>query len=426
MAVNTINLTAPNDWSAAQEDIARRRRMAEMLQAQALQPAERFSTNGIEAPISWTQGLAKMLQAYQGGQGQREATEAQKALGQRYQKEGADTLARGLKAYMGTPENAPEDGVGPVLPATPGNLPEAMSILGSHPMTQGASQTILAQMLKGEETKAYKPGDVLYRGNRKVGAIPATPKEHVINGKVFESSGDGLRELGGPGQPVDYNKPFLPDGSPNPAYQDYALRKSSAGAARVSVDNRAQGKYAEVVGGKSAENDVAQFDTAQAARENAIKLDETLNVLKKSDVITGMGADILKNVERVKVLLANNKKAGKKVSDTEYLNALLGSDVFPMIKELGVGARGLDTPEEREFLREVMSGTISMNKDTLIRLAETRRNIAQRSMDRWNNRVKSGELDDFFKYANRPKSTIDYMPSDGSKNPSSNVRVVDW
>lgn len=34
---------------------------------------------------------------------------------------------------------------------------------------------------------------------------------------------------------VDYNKPFLPDGSPNPAYQEYATRKAREGAPRVDI-----------------------------------------------------------------------------------------------------------------------------------------------------------------------------------------------
>lgn len=160
--------------------------------------------------------------------------------------------------------------------------------------------------------------------------------------------------------------------------------------------NLAQNKYAETVGGKTAETDIAQHDAAQSAVDNIAKLDVVLNHLNTSDAITGMGADLLKNVERAKVLFLDAKKAGKKVSDTEYLDALLGSDVFPMIKQLGVGARGLDTPAEREFMRQVLSGTIQMNKETLIRMTKLRRDISMRSLERWNSRVRSGGLNKFF------------------------------
>ena len=92
-----------------------------------------------------------------------------------------------------------------------------------------------------------------------------------------------------------------------------------------------------------------------------------------------------------------DKAAGKKVADTEILDSFLGSDVFPQINALGIGAKGLDTPAEREFLRQVMTGTISMNKDALIKMTEIRRNIEQRAIDRYNKNVDSGQLDNFFK-----------------------------
>ena len=78
-----------------------------------------------------------------------------------------------------------------------------------------------------------------------------------------------------------------------------------------------------------------------------------------------------------------------------------------MIKALGIGARGLDTPAEREFLRSVMTGTTQMNKSTLIRMTEIRKNVAERAVKRWNERVDSGELDRYFQAAGMPKQKIE-------------------
>ena len=61
--------------------------------------------------------------------------------------------------------------------------------------------------------------------------------------------------------------------------------------------------------------------------------------------------------------------------------------VFPMIKALGIGARGMDTPAEREFLRQVMTGTISMNKATLIKMTKLRRDISERVVKKYNKRL---------------------------------------
>ena len=73
-----------------------------------------------------------------------------------------------------------------------------------------------------------------------------------------------------------------------------------------------------------------------------------------------------------------------KISTTEVLDAMLGSDVFPMIKQLGIGARGLDTPAEREFLQKVMTGAIPMNRDTLTKLTIMRRNNFVEMAKRYN------------------------------------------
>jgi hypothetical protein len=156
--------------------------------------------------------------------------------------------------------------------------------------------------------------------------------------------------------------------------------------------------YAGKVGVSAAERDIAQFGAAENAVENLNKINETLNQLKTGDAFTGAFADVQTNLQKVQAKFASDKKAGKRVSDTEYLDALLGSDVFPMISSLGIGARGLDTPAERDFLRQVMTGRIGLEKDTIVRLTELRKNIAERAIDKFNDRVEKGELNRFFEY----------------------------
>jgi len=104
----------------------------------------------------------------------------------------------------------------------------------------------------------------------------------------------------------------------------------------------------------------------------------------------------------------------------------MGSEVFSMIKPLGIGARGLDTPAEREFLRKVMTGEVSLNKDTLLRMAETRKAITERSVARWNSRVKSGELNSYFNATGRKNQEVGVnqtpiTPTEEPKAPSTGV-----
>lgn len=58
--------------------------------------------------------------------------------------------------------------------------------------------------------------------------------------------------------------------------------------------------------------------------------------------------------------------------NAELLQAAMGSDVFPLISALGIGARGLDTVEERKFLQASFTGDLSMNIETLRKLTDAR------------------------------------------------------
>jgi len=212
-------------------------------------------------------------------------------------------------------------------------------------------------------------------------------------------------------------------GTANPSQLTDAQRKEVGQLARENeklkkaetkiVMPAGQTKYSERLGTLRADQDVELVNTANKSKNNIAKIDLTLNQIQKSDAITGFGADIQKNVNRFKAKVLNDAKAGKQVADTEILDAFLGSDVFPQIGALGIGARGLDTPAEREFLRQVMTGTISMDKNALIRMTQIRRDIEKRAIDRYNSAVDSGELNDYFAETKRQKKLIDIPDNSG-------------
>ena len=72
------------------------------------------------------------------------------------------------------------------------------------------------------------------------------------------------------------------------------------------------------------------------------------------------------------------------LANTENLNAMLQMDVFRAIKELGIGARGLDTPAERDFLIQVMTGNAAQSRAGLIALTKRRRDKAKGKVDLFN------------------------------------------
>ena len=79
-----------------------------------------------------------------------------------------------------------------------------------------------------------------------------------------------------------------------------------------------------------------------------------------------------------------------------------------MISALGIGARGLDTPAEREFLRAVFTGTISMSNATLIEMTEIRERIAQRAIDKYNKKLSEGYFKNFEKAQGREMNPITF------------------
>ena len=195
----------------------------------------------------------------------------------------------------------------------------------------------------------------------------------------------------------------------NRAYQISTTGKvAEIGAGPQSVVNvlPAESEQQKGYGKFGVEQNTAIFTSGQSAVKNIGKINETLKLIEEGSPTTGLGADIINNINRTKLVFSNSKKDIKNVSDTELLNSLLGADVFPQIGALGIGARGLDTPAEREFLREVMTGTISMNKDTLIRLTSLRKKYEEKSLDQYNKAVEEGQLDDLFKFSGLPKRKL--------------------
>jgi hypothetical protein len=213
----------------------------------------------------------------------------------------------------------------------------------------------------------------------------------------------------------------------DPSLMATQLAKSAAGAPKIqNIVGTAETEFAKVVGKGVGEDKLKAFNLAKQSYDNIPKIDETLSLLESGDATTGIGAEVINNVNRLKTFFGS-ESAKRKVSDTEYLDALLGSDVFPQIGALGIGARGLDTPAEREFLRKVMTGTVAMDKDTLIRLTKTRRNIQERAIKNFNKDVEEGNYDKFFEASQLPKRKFDIpKPRQALKGPPAGISPQEW
>jgi len=107
MANQYEQFNVANPYQLQQQELDRRQKMAEILQQQAFEPVQAGSYQGIQAPISPVQGLAKVLQMYLVNKNQEGLKSEQKALGEQYR---ADTsadiqrLIQGLQGQAAKPE----------------------------------------------------------------------------------------------------------------------------------------------------------------------------------------------------------------------------------------------------------------------------------------------------------------------------------
>jgi hypothetical protein len=170
----TVNFNLPSPYESELADIARRQKMAELMQQQAFQPAETFSYGGIQARTSPLTGIAKALQGYTSMKMQKDLANEQKALGERAQKESASdfaTLFAHMQGQEAQPERAPITAIDdqgnfePNRPAVPARArgmvdPSILAALRDPQAKQLAMSQLLAQMTP-KAPISVKPGEIL-------------------------------------------------------------------------------------------------------------------------------------------------------------------------------------------------------------------------------------------------------------------------
>jgi hypothetical protein len=166
--------------------------------------------------------------------------------------------------------------------------------------------------------------------------------------------------------------------------------------------------FETAVGKKVGDDTVAFVKRVEAAPKNIAKIDEALGILKSGGAVTGFGAENRLNFQRAMSLFGDDVKSGKRVVDTQILDALLGSDVFPSLQAMGLGSKNIDTPNEREYIRNVITGTIAMDNDALIRLTQIRRKVETDAIKEYNQKLESGKFNKYSKAADQKLEKIDF------------------
>jgi hypothetical protein len=165
------------------------------------------------------------------------------------------------------------------------------------------------------------------------------------------------------------------------------------------------------------EQKVLQEDVqgAEKAYGDLPKLYEMKKIVDSGQLDTGMGADIFNNFRRVRSLgeniISQGQAQGKDQTliNNELMDAFMGQNVFPMIGALGIGARGLDTPAEREFILSVFSGRRTMDPETIKRITQIAIDMNERRIDRYNQKVQEGRYRRAEDVLGRQMPTYDYV-----------------
>ena len=214
---------------------------------------------------------------------------------------------------------------------------------------------------------------------------------------------------------------------PTPDNEGLTCKQKSLAAyketVRAGASERGEGKFAEKAMEDLVEKNSALITNAESAVATIEKTNRVLDLLDKGELHTGMFAEFKNNISRVLAMAGSDVSSGY-ASRTQLLEALLGSDVFPMIKQLGIGARGLDTPPEREFLLKVMTGEKSMDAKAIRELTEIRQRISEKIIEKYNKKVTSGGFDKYMKYTDEDVSVISLEGFKKKKVPTGSIATI--
>jgi hypothetical protein len=424
---------APTEYERQLEEARRRQAMAEALAQQEYQPME-----GVAAPIPRAAPLVKALQGFltaREGRKAREAAEEAKGMEETYAQrmlgrmEGGYTYDPAAATPMPIPEQtelgevtrqsqyvrAPEQalamastGLGAAALKDRPVMAERLAMMLKEPekakspygsvdpskFTQSSLQKFDASVQAGS------PDYTLLQSREYAELTPQQQYDIMFKGGQFGLDAarfgyeTGLPSPQIPRFPFQSGQSAAPPqmGPPAAAPQMGPQPQTAMGAGNLSPKAR-QEIEAQLLK-ENVSTTQTQLTNAKKAQEGLEKTYRALDLLEQGQPITGVGADIRLMGERVKSLFTGQPLS--QVSDSQLLDALLGSEVFGYIQSLGIGSRGLDTPAEKDFLLSVMTGTRQLDNETLREMTKLRAKVLENNLDAINERINSGDLDWYY------------------------------
>jgi hypothetical protein len=176
-------------------------------------------------------------------------------------------------------------------------------------------------------------------------------------------------------------------------YKEMYKRVLSGGTADTTIDidmGLDAGDYAKAATADIYKDHKTIIDGLPKLIENIQKVYDVMDILDRADegeIRTGVFEPLQTMVSRISAGLGLG--SGDQAVSMQILQSYMGSDVFPLIRALGIGARGMDTPAEREFLQQSFVGNVTMEVGALRAITERRLGVLLDALDVYNTRAST-------------------------------------
>jgi hypothetical protein len=151
-------LEMPSQYAGEQSSLERRRKLAEALMAQSMQPMQARDAGRFMVAPSPMEGVAKLVQALAANKMSSGVESGQAALGQKVATDRQTKLAQALQMAQGSPQPSEELGGGPAMPGNPMGAYAQLAGSGDPTLMQagGNMMTLQGQQDARRQTQAHQ------------------------------------------------------------------------------------------------------------------------------------------------------------------------------------------------------------------------------------------------------------------------------
>lgn len=368
------NVTYNYDTEA--ESIAQKQKIAEAMQAASMTPMQQAQSMGpMASQTSWTNVLAKLVQAYAGVKGQEKAKEDKSALGQRY----SSDLAEGMQAYDKTARGYSMPGDTPLPEGVDGPVrqPEMVkadprkavmdAMASNHPVLRDFAMKQMAEQAKGAWTPEKlahfaNPADVVKNPNDpstwtgKPNLTPVTPGSAILD--------------------TNSNK-FVAPGGPQPSRElingdMYQTAPSGAkllnDAPKVSIDmgGKAADKFATKLSEARAETLTKSYEATKGLPQTLATLDEASASLRDG-IKSGIAGEVGLTLAKLGKALGFGD-VSPEIANTEAFRSQMAQSTLEVLKTLRPASDA-----DVKYAEKAAGGSITLDDKTMMRLIDSSR-----------------------------------------------------